>query len=137
MKLNYGLLKYLLVLPFLLLSCAKDSNKNNQAYQYQQPLTYYMSNGQCYASNGTVVATNLCQTYGTGGYYQANGQCYNSTGQVVAMTYCQTYGQGTTMQCQGIYYYQSGYSWQSVYCNGYNCSGYTLYSQQGQPVRCQ
>ncbi len=136
MKLNFRLLKYLLILPIVLLSCAKESNKNNQAYQ--QPQTYYMSNGQCYSSNGQVVNASLCQSYGQSGYYMANGQCYTSTGQVANLTLCQnTTGGLGTLACNGVYYYQSGYSWQAVYCNGTNCSGYTLYSQQGQPVRCQ
>ena len=140
MKLNFKSLKYLLVLPLLFfLACAKDSNKNNQPH-YQQYQTYTMQNGQCYSSNGQIVNMQLCQTYGqgTGSYYMMNGQCYSNTGQIVNMQLCQNYGGGTgaSTQCNGVYYYYNQYSWQAVYCNGTNCSGYTVYNQQGQPVRC-
>lgn len=105
---------------------------------------YQMMNGICYQNvNGQLIQqsnTNLCYNNGgTGSYQLINGQCYqNINGQLTVApnySYCNGNNGGyNTQVCNGPY--TDGYQW--VQCGTqFNCSGYTLYNQSYQIVRCQ
>lgn len=120
----------------------------NSAGQYQ------LINGICYQNvNGQLIQqsnTALC-TSSTGSYQYINGICYqNVNGQLIQQpntALCSTAGVGGQV-CSGMY--TDGMRWaqctptmaagQYSYSGNVivmNCSGYTLYNQSGQIVRCQ
>lgn len=130
--------KMLLMLPlaFLMVNCSGKSNNNNNANNY------YMSNGMCWSrANGAQVNQSYCNGLTSSQYYLSNGQCYSSlNGQPVQYTLCQMGNGGMGQQCYGMYwYYNPQYGqWIQGQCYGSNCSGYTMYLQQGgQPIYCQ
>ncbi len=116
--------------------CAKQSDNNTNS---NANAGYYQVNqqGQCVSSNGQPVQQQLCQQNGnySAYHYDQQGQCVSSTGQPVQPQLCQqTGGGGYAQQCYGQYSYNG-----QVYACGtqYNCSGYTMYNSQNQPVQCQ
>ncbi|MBV2169472.1 MAG: hypothetical protein KUL82_12270 [Bdellovibrio sp.] len=121
-----------------LANCSKDNGNSTVTTS-----GYQMINNLCYQNiNGalTQVNTSLCSNV-NGSYQMINNLCY----QVVNGQYIQ---QANTQMCM-YNNYNNGYTTQV--CNGphtdgsqwvncgtqFNCSGYTLYNQSGQIVRCQ
>lgn len=118
---------------------------NPQLCQTQTNTRYFWNGQQCIdKQTNQPVASNLCQsTGGTGQYQMTQAGCMDIyTQQIVPQTYC-TSSYPTpngNSQCYGWHYYQDPYYGQAVpvYCEGYNCSGYQLYSYQtGYQVNCQ
>ena len=134
-KLNFNAL-FLLPLTFLMVNCSKKSDSNKSAVN-----NYYYSNGMCFVrSTNQQVDPSYCNSQTTSPYYMMGGQCYSTqTRQIVPYYNCQSGNGGMGQQCFGTYWYQHPqYGWIQGQCNGANCSGYTLYLQQGgQPIYCQ
>lgn len=131
----------LLTMTLGLANCAKNNGSNTTTTVG----AYQLINNVCYQNtNGTLVqvAPNLCTTAGQ--YQMINNTCYQLVnGQYVpqantSLCTMNNYGYNTggysTQVCNGSF--TDGYQW--VNCGTqFNCSGYTLYNQQGQIVRCQ
>ncbi|MGE0764710.1 MAG: hypothetical protein AB7N80_15655 [Bdellovibrionales bacterium] len=97
-----------------------------------------MSNGICYASNGSQVPTSYCNNTNSG-YYLQNNVCYvtgSNPPQAVNISFCQNTG-NTGGTCVGYYFYPYQGQMIPIYCNGADCRGYTVYNQAMQPVYCQ
>jgi hypothetical protein len=84
-----------------------------------------------------------CQSYPNGAYPGFNQMPYNNGYQTGMPTSCYNNGYNTyggtlgNTQCVGQYYFlSSSGQWYTGMCQGYNCSGYTLYTANGQQVRC-
>ncbi len=129
----------LLSIALFMANCARDNNNNSTGMVG----AYQMINNMCYQNvNGTlqqVANQSLC--YQAGNYQMINNVCYQViNGQYVpqsnsALCMGGLGGGGITTQvCNGQY--TDGMQW--VNCGTqFNCSGYTLYNQSGQVVRCQ
>lgn len=134
---------YLLVVGLFLVGCDKKNNDSNNNQQVGYTLNTY---GQC-TLNGQIVQQNLC--LGNTGYtLNAYGQCIQTTtGQQVQQTFCTQTGVGVGQQCVGQFYYQNApvlcqkpancYSNASACQGAYDCTGYTVTTQQGQSILCQ
>lgn len=139
----------LISMTLMLANCAKDKGNNTVATATTG--TYQMINNVCYQNiNGTlqqVANTSLCTTTGAGSYQMINNTCYQLVnGQYVPQVdtnLCMMNGYNNngfntggivTQVCNGQY--TDGMQWVSCGTQ-FNCSGYTLYNQQGAIVRCQ
>ncbi len=127
MKIKKTLIK-ILVLSFTAVaitacSSGSDSSSNKNDYVWE--------NGVCKSRKDKwIVENSRCQNGTSGGYYiGSNGQCYNSSNTVVASTYCGITTGGTTTVSAAYYdsYGRCIYNNQVVdywYCGGQQQVGY-------------
>lgn len=139
-----------------LANCSKDSGggSSNNQYVMQGNMCYRVVNGQyqqeyntslCYNNqynngNQYVMQNGMCYRVQNGQYFQEynTSLCYNNNGGInngQITQVCSGYyndGMRTALCTPGA----NGIQYQGQYLV-MNCSGYTLYNQQGQIVRCQ
>jgi hypothetical protein len=158
MKKHLKRIMTLALLTVAFVACGKKNDNNSDPVN--QPISYYMNNGQCFSNLNQPVAMNYCNAANSyqmsngvcyqgsvrvdnnlcssSGYFVGpNGQCVNQNGQPADISFCNNVagnGNAPRMVCQGQFYDRYN---QIGTCNGQNCSGYILRNAQtGQTVFC-